>query len=118
EGAFYTAIDADSEGEEGKFYVWEKETLEQLIPNKEWDAFNAYYKLEEGLWEHNNIILIRSGIAATSQSKKWQEILYKARAQRVHPSLDNKSLTSWNAMLITALVDAHKSIGFYEHKNY
>ncbi len=108
-GEFYTALDADSEGEEGKFYVWTESELKAIIPVEDWDAFTKYYNLQKGSWEHGNIILMRNEGVSLSVEKEneWQSLLLKERQKRVRPGLDDKSLTSWNAMMITGLVDAN-----------
>ncbi len=115
DGEFYSALDADSEGEEGKFYVWSKEELKQAIGAEDWPDFSRYYDLEKGLWE-GHIILMRSGEGVDSaQLQRWQDKLMHLRDQRVRPGLDDKSLTSWNAMMISGLVDAQLA---FPHKNY
>jgi uncharacterized protein YyaL (SSP411 family) len=109
ESQFYSALDADSEGEEGKFYVWTEQELKAIIPTHEWEAFNAYYDLKKGKWESEQIILMRNESEQLNleQEKAWRSKLMEARAKRVRPGLDDKSLTSWNAMMIKALVDAN-----------
>ncbi len=116
DGEYYSALDADSEGEEGKFYVWKKEELQAIIPKGDWEDFEMYYDLKKGLWEHGNIILLRSDFNPDKAEKaewnkkvnNWKALLLKERSKRVRPGLDDKSLTSWNAMMITGLVDASK----------
>lgn len=109
DGAFYAALDADSEGEEGKFYVWTEAELKVIIPTKDWDEFSSYYNLKKGSWEHGNIILMREELVALNpeKEKEWQMLLLNKRKNRVRPGLDDKSLTSWNAMMISGLVDAN-----------
>jgi uncharacterized protein YyaL (SSP411 family) len=125
EGAFYSALDADSEGEEGKFYVWQEEELKRLIPENEWPLFAEYYNLNaRGRWEHGNYILLRNqtdevfsaarDISVAELKKhvaKWQKTLLKARSERIRPGLDDKALTSWNALLIKGLAEAHLAFG-------
>ena len=111
-GAYYAAIDADSEGEEGKFYVWNEQELKSVIPESEWEAFSAYFDLEHGLWEGDKIILIRSGQEVDpEQLKKWRYQLYHLRKKRPEPGLDDKNLTSWNALMISGLIEAAKAFG-------
>lgn len=105
DGEFYSALDADSEGEEGKFYVWSEEELREIIPANEWEEFTQYYDLQKGKWE-GNIILMRKDNSQSGKAGEWNKTLLKKRAERIRPGLDDKSLTSWNAMMITALVDA------------
>jgi uncharacterized protein YyaL (SSP411 family) len=94
EGGFYSALDADSEGEEGKFYVW---TLDELDE----EAAAAFGATEEGNFEGKNI-LVRAGEASPELKRR----LYEVRSQRVWPGLDDKRLTSWNALMIAALAES------------
>ena len=120
EGGFYSSLDADSEGEEGKFYVFTKEELQDIIGEEE-ALFSAYYNIRaEGNWEHGQNILHRrltdEAFAAEHQLdlqvlqalvKGWKEKILQARAQRVRPGLDDKILTSWNALMLKGLADAY-----------
>lgn len=120
EGGFYSSLDADSEGEEGKFYVFTKEELQEIIGTEE-PLFSAYYTIRaEGNWEHGQNILHRrqtdEAFAAQHQLevpllqalvKGWKEKIMEARAQRVRPGLDDKILTSWNALMLKGLADAY-----------
>jgi uncharacterized protein len=124
EGAFYSALDADSEGEEGKFYVWRKEEVEELA-GTDFAIIEEYYNLNHlGLWEHSNYILLRDK-SDSELAKKFdistetlhfkveafnQKALVK-RAERIRPGLDDKSLTSWNALVSKGLVDAYLASG-------
>lgn len=128
DGGYYAAIDADSEGEEGKYYVWTKEELQQLI-HKEYSLFSEYYNTASSQKvEGDNIVLRISGDDKIfvkehriSQDKletlksDWRTILLEARSKRVKPKIDDKIIVSWNALLINAYVDAYKAFGFIEH---
>lgn len=120
-GEFYSALDADSEGEEGKFYVWNKEELENIIPKEDWAQFQAYYHIDRlGLWEDGNYILMRkeeSPDIEVERIRKWKDLLNTERNKRIRPGLDDKSLTSWNALMITGLVDAYVAFGEQEFLN-
>lgn len=119
EGLFYSALDADSEGVEGKFYVWAQEELQALLKD-DFDFCTQLYNINSsGYWEHGNYILLRSKTnkqlaeeLATSEQEieqrvnKVNDILLNARAKRVRPGLDDKQLTSWNALMIKGLCDA------------
>ncbi len=121
EGAFYSALDADSEGEEGKYYVWKKAELEQLL-GADFALFAAYFNINEiGFWEHGNYILLRKKqdeeIAnqlniplsdLTFRLDRCKKVLALEREKRVHPGLDDKILCSWNALMIKGYVDAYK----------
>lgn len=119
QGEFYSALDADSEGEEGKFYVWKEEELKQLIPGSDWIDFKDYYNInQKGLWEHGNYILLRDSEDFEVEEEKveaWKTKLLRARSERIRPGLDDKSLTSWNAMMITAYLDAY---AVFENPSY
>ncbi|MDQ4140075.1 MAG: thioredoxin domain-containing protein [Bacteroidota bacterium] len=120
EGGFFSSLDADSEGEEGKFYVFTKEELQEIIGAEE-PLFSAYYNVRaEGNWEHNQNILHRrqtdEAFAAAHQLdlpvlkelvKGWKEKIMQARSKRVRPGLDDKILTSWNALMLIGLADAY-----------
>ncbi|MEQ8625265.1 MAG: thioredoxin domain-containing protein [Vicingaceae bacterium] len=123
-GAFYSALDADSEGEEGKFYVWQKEELKNLL-GKDYELAKDYFNINStGLWEHGNYILLRNkknielaksaDLSLEEYEKQIEEIkskLLKVRDKRVRPGLDDKTLTSWNALMISGLVDAYLTFG-------
>ena len=124
EHAFYSALDADSEGEEGKFYVWKKEELKELLKeNYKW--FADYYNInEKGFWEHSNYILLRTendeafakaqGFSLPQLKEKVQsvkKILLTERAKRIRPGLDDKHLTSWNALMLKGYVEAYRVFG-------
>jgi uncharacterized protein YyaL (SSP411 family) len=124
EGAFFSALDADSEGEEGKYYVWNKEELEDLLQG-DFDLFTEYYNINAtGLWEHNKYILYRTSDPDAfakeraldvdwfrGKTRLWNEILLRARSRRVPPRLDDKSLTSWGSLMISGLVHAYEALG-------
>jgi uncharacterized protein len=120
--AFYSAYDADSEGEEGKYYVWTKEEL-QAILGEDYYICEAYYNINaKGFWEHGNYILLRNeedhqiaeklNLSLTELQSKVRGInakLTEIRAARIAPGLDDKSLTSWNAMTIRGLAEVYKA---------
>jgi uncharacterized protein YyaL (SSP411 family) len=130
DASFYSALDADSEGVEGKFYVWKQPELEELLEG-DYELFSEYYNINStGLWEHGNYILYRTedpesfaterGIDPKTFLKRiegWQKLLLDARSQRVRPGLDDKSLTSWNAMMISGLVKSYRASGQKKHLN-
>jgi uncharacterized protein len=125
EGAFHSSLDADSintEGklEEGAFYVWNQNELKAIL-GKDYDLFAAYYNVNYyGLWEHDNYVLIRKNTDAEVAKKhafsitefenkviSWQKILLMERAKKERPRRDDKSLTSWNALMLKGYVDAY-----------
>jgi uncharacterized protein len=121
EGAFYTALDADSEGEEGKFYRWTKEELEEALPNDESrELFFAVYDIdsppnfEEEFYAPQLAKTMASiaedrGVEEADLEKQLQPIrrkLFEIRAKRERPLTDEKILTSWNGLMIRGLADA------------
>lgn len=128
-GMFYAALDADSEGEEGKYYVWKDKELRQLL-GKDYSLAEVYYQIGgKGLWEHGNNILLREysdaeiaekfGITETEVATKISAInklLLSDRIKRIPPGLDDKCLTSWNAMLVTGLLDAYRATGINKYR--
>ncbi len=117
---FYSALDADSEGVEGKYYVWQKEELEQLL-GEDFKIFADYYCVNEtGYWEDDNYVLMRDsddasialthGITVNELQRtisKCNIKLLKEREKRVKPGLDHKILMSWNALMCKALTEAY-----------
>lgn len=124
EGAYYAALDADSEGEEGKFYTWTSDELKSVLGG-DYDTFAAYYNIRpEEAWEAGKYILHRpvsdsvflgqNGLGADALKNlknSWHERLLQAREKRVRPGLDDKVITSWNALMISGLSEAYKAFG-------
>jgi uncharacterized protein YyaL (SSP411 family) len=108
DGGFYSALDADSEGVEGMFYTWTWEELEKLLPAGS-SAKEYYGATEEGNWEHNRNILIRSTTETTDTIERDKQVLLQARSVRVRPGLDDKILAGWNCMMIKGLTDAYRA---------
>ena len=134
-GAFYSSLDADSdtlegELEEGAYYVWTKEGLKTIL-GEDFKLFSDYYNVNNyGLWEHKNYVLIRtesekdfikkhnlSKIDFDSKKKHWKQLLYAERNKRSRPRLDDKTLTSWNALMLKAYVDAYRVLENSEYLN-
>jgi uncharacterized protein YyaL (SSP411 family) len=128
-GNFYCALDADSEGIEGKFYVWTDEQLNDT-GLQDLDLFKKYYNIspnEEGNWEHGYNILFRTqadgvfakneGLSLAELEQKvavWKKILLAQRADRIRPICDDKTLTAWNALMLKGLCDAFQVFGEQE----
>ena len=109
EGGFASALDADSEGVEGKFYVWRLEEVREALGPLADTAIEHFGMTEGGNFEGANI-----AVRATSDPEQLDEIkagLLAARAKRVWPGLDDKRLTAWNALMISALADAGAVLG-------
>jgi uncharacterized protein YyaL (SSP411 family) len=123
EGGFYSALDADSEGEEGKFYVWTPSQIREVLaadPNcinlttQQVDKLMQFWGVtEEGNFEGANILHLADGAEAEEPEglAEARRALYEARSRRVWPGLDDKRLTSWNALAIAALADAGAVLG-------
>jgi uncharacterized protein YyaL (SSP411 family) len=121
EGGFYSALDADSEGKEGKFYTWTASEIKQILGNQA-DLIIKYFQVGgKGLWEAGQNILLHTlsmeefaktqGLQPSAFKtilKPAKSKLLKARGKRVRPGLDNKIITSWNALMLKAYVDAYR----------
>ena len=126
--AFYSALDADSKNENGKkeegaYYTWTKEKLEDLLGEK-FHLFSEYYNINKyGKWEAGNYVLIRTkerkeiaqefDISLQELKERidsCHQILRNSKKEREKPGLDDKSLTSWNAMMICGFVEAYKAL--------
>lgn len=109
-GAFYSAIDADSEGVEGKFYTWSKAEIQSIL-TEESDAFcHRFGVSDSGNWEGTNI-LYRPNLFADSNSQeeeKWFSLLLQERGNRIRPITDTKTLTSWNGFMLQAWAQVGK----------
>jgi uncharacterized protein YyaL (SSP411 family) len=109
EGGFASSLDADSEGVEGKFYVWTASEIRAVLGPLADAAIAHFGVTEAGNFEGSNIL-----VRATSDPPSLAEIkagLLEARSARVRPALDDKRLTSWNALMISALADAGAALG-------
>lgn len=124
---FYSAMDADSEGEEGLFYTWKKAALQKILGD-DFEAFAAIFGINQhGYWEDGKYILLHL-ISADEfelhfeKIARWKSLLLKHRNERTHPLIDNKCVTSWNAMMIGAMADAacalQETLHIAKAKNY
>jgi hypothetical protein len=122
EGGFYSAEDADSEGVEGKFYVWTNRELEALLTPDELARFVEVYGVtEQGNFEHGrsatgaNILSLQRGFPWNVKDepllRSAHRKLLEARGRRVHPLKDDKQLTAWNGLMIAAMARAHQALG-------
>jgi len=129
EGGFYSALDADSEGEEGKYYVWDEGEVDDILQD---DAplFKEFYDVTPGgNWEGTNILhrtehyaafAERKGMAADALKEQLQtdkQKLLSARQQRTRPGLDDKILLAWNALMARAYVKAYTALGIDHYRN-
>ncbi len=121
-GGFYSSLDADSEGEEGKFYVWSAAEVRGLLADEAGLFMNYYSITAQGNWEGHNILHIRRtldevaaefGLSSTEAEQRLgeaRERLYAARAERVWPGLDDKVLTAWNGLMLAAFAEAGRAL--------
>ncbi|HEX6227264.1 MAG TPA: thioredoxin domain-containing protein [Chryseolinea sp.] len=121
-GGFYSALDADSEGVEGKFYIWRRAELADIL-GKDEPLISAYYGAkDQGNWEYGSNILMRTKddpqflLENSLTAEAWKAILengksalLNARSQRIRPGLDDKMITAWNAMTASGLIDAYRA---------
>ncbi|MEC9095843.1 MAG: thioredoxin domain-containing protein [Planctomycetota bacterium] len=106
-GCFYSTEDADSEGEEGKFYVWSKsEVMEVLGPERGEEFCQIYDITERGNFEGHNIPNLAQPLDTTQLLTDSKQQLFQHRAQRIRPGLDDKVLVSWNALMIQSMAQA------------
>ena len=128
EGVFYSALDADSEGEEGLFYTWTQQQFAEALGHYAELSAEYYGVGKKGLWEHDRNILLRverddlfaqrhylSAEELASLTAYCRSQLLKARSERIRPALDDKMLVSWNSLMISALVDAYIAFGNEEY---
>ena len=127
EGGFYSATDADSEGVEGRFFVWTPDEIESVLGVEGAKVFNAFYDITEvGNWEGKSIpntprpvadVALQLGEDPDALQRRLDELrekVYQARLERVKPGLDDKVITAWNGMMISAL--AHGGRVFRERR--
>ncbi|QQX77927.1 MULTISPECIES: thioredoxin domain-containing protein [Aequorivita] len=133
EGGFYSSLDADSKDEkgnlkEGAFYIFTSEELQELLKD-DFKIFKEYYNVNSyGKWENNHYVLIRkksdpeietefglTSDAFQQKKKSWKEIILDYRNKRPKPRLDDKTLTSWNALMLKGYIDAYKAFGNQEY---
>ena len=113
-GGYFAALDADSEGVEGKFYTWAYAEIKEIIDPAIFDAFVAYYQITtSGNWEHTNILWTQNELEKEWEPA-WQNELKKlmnVRSVRIRPALDHKVILGWNAMLIVGFCKINAALG-------
>ncbi len=118
EGGFCSALDADSEGVEGKFYVWTvSELREALGPDLADEAIAYFGASERGNFEHSGRNVLEARGPVPPSLPEIQRVLLEARSHRVRPGLDDKRLTSWNALMISALAEAGAVLGREDYRD-
>tara|TARA_R110002049_G_scaffold54993_1_gene152782 strand:+ start:1199 stop:3241 length:2043 start_codon:yes stop_codon:yes gene_type:complete len=116
EGGFAATIDADSEGVEGKFYVWSKDEIDEILGDHAPHFEEIYGVVPEGNWENTNILNRlkypdRLDIEAEAALAPWRQQLFEHRENRIRPGLDDKVLTDWNGLMIATLARAGQYFG-------
>lgn len=132
EGGFYSSYDADSEGEDGKYYTWTLAEIDATIRDeKAATLFKDFFNItKEGNWQNGKNILYakhtpafvanKYGLELADFNKKIEKAkgdLRKARADKIKPKLDDKMLTAWNALMLKGYVDAYRTFGEKEYLN-
>jgi uncharacterized protein YyaL (SSP411 family) len=130
EGGFYSSLDADSEGIEGKFYVWEKSEIDQLLGKQNSEIFCDFYDVTaNGNFEHKNILHIQTDVQTSAKRfnlnvdqvnnilNESLEILLKERNKRIRPGLDDKILSSWNGLMLSAYARTFQVVREESYKN-
>lgn len=118
DGRFASSLDADSEGEEGRFYVW---TAAEIPGSSEFDAFRRVYDVsDQGNWEGKSILnrlhsLDALDLESEKQLKQARQALFALRENRIRPGRDDKALTDWNGLMIRALAEAGRA---FERKDW
>lgn len=123
-GGFYSTQDADSEGVEGKFFVWTPDDIVAVLGNDEAAVFNAFYDVSEhGNFEESNILNIKQDLSAVAEQfdrteeeilatiKQGKKKLIEARETRIKPHRDEKVITAWNGLMLAAFADAAGILG-------
>ncbi len=119
-GGYYAALDADSEGVEGKYYTWTYEEIKAHIDPLIVQDFCAYYQIkEEGNWEHTNILWTQNNMEAgkTAIFETARKKLFTERAKKIRPALDFKIILSWNNLMVIALCKCYGALGEEKYKN-
>lgn len=119
QSGYYAALDADSEGVEGKFYTWSYAEIKSLLDDSVFENFCKYYQITEaGNWEHTNILWTTEAMELSMQDgfENARAILMKARDKKIRPALDYKIILSWNNLMIIGLCKAYEALGNLAYK--
>ena len=127
-GAYFSATDADSEGVEGKFFVWALDEVLEILGPEAGEHFAAYYDVTaKGNWEGQNVLNTKQTLARVAEELglpepvlraelgRSKKLLYQARKRRVPPLLDDKILSSWNGLMLSAMASGYRVLG---HRHY
>jgi uncharacterized protein YyaL (SSP411 family) len=111
QGAFYSTQDADSEGEEGKYYVWTADQIRDILGDQAARFVKAYGVSESGNFEGRNILELHGSMGERQALGQARRELLAARDERVQPRRDEKVLTSWNGLMLAAFAEAARALG-------
>ncbi|MCX6155476.1 MAG: thioredoxin domain-containing protein [Candidatus Kapabacteria bacterium] len=124
DGAFYSSLDADSEGKEGSYYTWRFDDLKKIIDEENFPLFSKIFSISKyGNWEGKNILTLNHNLAGIERDfdiskddlwmkiSEYKDILLAERNKREKPRLDNKIICSWNALMLQAYIDAYRAFG-------
>jgi uncharacterized protein YyaL (SSP411 family) len=115
-GGFYSTLDADSEGEEGKFYLWDEAEIRALL-GSDANAMLEYWGVTAGgNFEGRNILTVTHDSPPRGVKVDARQVLYDARAKRVWPGKDEKILASWNGLMLRAVAEAARVFGDDSHR--
>ena len=115
-GLYYSSIDADSEGEEGKYYTWDFKELNSLIPYKQNQEFYNHFSITPlGNWENNKNILFKISPQSNNMFSTQLQILKKTKSNRILPNTDTKQILSWNVILVSSLIQAHLHVNNHSY---
>ena len=133
EGLYYAAMDADTDGEEGKYYSFNREELDLISKNTDFKTFTSYYNIDiNNPWEDNRYLLLPnknnfevnwlksnniSKSDLVSQKKIWESNIIKIKDKRTKPRIDDKIIVSWNSLAITGLIDAFEALNNEDYLN-
>jgi uncharacterized protein YyaL (SSP411 family) len=112
-GGFYSAEDADSEGVEGKFYVWSISEIREICGDDADAVIEWFGVTEHGNWEHTNILerVVRGDLARPDAVERGRVALLAVRDKRIRPGLDDKVLAEWNALMLSTIAEAAAATG-------
>jgi uncharacterized protein YyaL (SSP411 family) len=112
-GLYYAAMDADTDGEEGKYYSFSKDELEIISENTDFSVFTNFYNIDlDKPWENNRFLLLpkKADNEMNDLIKIWESNIIKLKEKRTKPRIDDKIIISWNSLAIIALIDAYESL--------
>jgi hypothetical protein len=115
-GGFYSTQDADSEGQEGKFFLWTPSQVEEVLGDESARFMNLYALTEQGNFEGKNILTFSGNFEERAALSEARDRLFEAREQRVHPGRDEKVLTSWNGLMLAAFAEAAQALGREDYR--